>query len=743
MVTVLNTTTAAELQQLAEQTFEQMQGRVIMGAPIGIGKASHLLNAFYRVAQQNPHYQLDIHTALTLARPHCQSDLEARLLEPFFERQFARVEPLLYADAARRKCLPDNIRVIQFYFKPGEMLNNPAAQCAALSVNYTQVAQAMMARGVNVLTQAISQRQQGQKMRYSLASNPDVTLDLQRLMRTASAHDNHPRVVIAEINSALPFMLNDAEVPAEFFDTIVAHGALKSPLFAVPQQAISDADHLIGLYASALIKDGGTLQIGIGSLGDAICNALLVRQKQNPIYQQLLHQLAAVTKFPVIKHEGGTDTLQAGLYGNTEMLVPGYLALQKGGVLKRRVYDNLAIQQCLNNGLRANVIELAWFDALLTRGAIHSPLTAADCEFLKYWGLLKAQINFVEGQLVWHNESFVPDLGNAQFRRWLDTCLCGQALNHGTLMHAGFFVGNDHFYQTLQTLPEPERQAINMTSVSRTNQLAEAPALYSAQRRHARFFNACMKSTLSGAAVSDALENGQMVSGVGGQFNFVAMAHQLPDARSVLMMRATRQQGRKILSNIVFSYGHVTIPRHLRDIVITEYGVADLRHKTDEEVIIELLKVTDSRFQEGLINEAQNAGKLAEDFFLPKAFQHNRPEQLAKALAPYRETAFSSFPFGSELSEQERLLARALKTLQRQQYKPWQWLKPLLLPIDKKRLAAQQKPLQRLGLDKPKTLKDHLLLRLLIHLLPEPAATQSSHSRRSATAPTTTILTTK
>jgi hypothetical protein len=57
--------------------------------------------------------------------------------------------------------------------------------------------------------------------------------------------------------------------------------------------------------------------------------------------------------------------------------------------------------------------------------------------------------------------------------------------------------------------------------------------------RKARFMNTTMKVTLLGAAASDALESGQVVSGVGGQYNFVAMAHALPDARSILMLRAT------------------------------------------------------------------------------------------------------------------------------------------------------------------------------------------------------------
>jgi acyl-CoA hydrolase len=37
---------------------------------------------------------------------------------------------------------------------------------------------------------------------------------------------------------------------------------------------------------------------------------------------------------------------------------------------------------------------------------------------------------------------------------------------------------------------------------------------------------------LSGAVVSDGLDDGRVVSGVGGQYNFIAMAHQLATGRS-------------------------------------------------------------------------------------------------------------------------------------------------------------------------------------------------------------------
>ena len=95
-----------------------------------------------------------------------------------------------------------------------------------------------------------------------------------------------------------------------------------------------------------------------------------------------------------------------------------------------------------------------------------------------------------------------------------------------------------------------------MNRISRLNQLFGLEALDRAQRKDARFVNTCMKMTLSGAAVSDGLEDGRVVSGVGGQYNFVAMAHELRGARSILQLRSTRRNADGVVSNIVPSYDH-------------------------------------------------------------------------------------------------------------------------------------------------------------------------------------------
>ena len=94
------------------------------------------------------------------------------------------------------------------------------------------------------------------------------------------------------------------------------------------------------------------------------------------------------------------------------------------------------------------------------------------------------------------------------------------------------------------------------------------------------------------------------------------------------MIRSTKDEDGKITSNLRWSYAHVTIPRHLRDIVVTEYGIADLRGRTDEEVITALVEIADSRFQEGLVKDAKRAAKIREDYRIPDHALNNRSEQL-------------------------------------------------------------------------------------------------------------------
>src|SRR5207253_7815745 len=155
-------------------------------------------------------------------------------------------------------------------------------------------------------------------------------------------------------------------------------------------------------------------------------------------------------------------------------------------------------------------------------------------------------------------------------------CL-GARLRGGHFAHASFFLGPRRFYEALRRMERAEREQIAMTRISYVNELYGQEELKRLQRKGARFINTGLVVTLAGAVGSDELEDGRVVSGVGGQYNFVAMAHALEDGRSLLMIRSTVEKDGNTASNIRWSYGRVTIPHHLRDLVVTEYGIADLR----------------------------------------------------------------------------------------------------------------------------------------------------------------------
>jgi acyl-CoA hydrolase len=277
----------------------------------------------------------------------------------------------------------------------------------------------------------------------------------------------------------------------------------------------------------------------------------------------------------------------------------------------------------------------------------------------------------------------------------------------GALLHAAFFLGPKSFYRALREMDSATLAKLQMTSVSFTNELYGGEAAKRAARVKARFVNNAMMATLLGAVVSDGLEDGRVVSGVGGQYNFVAQAFALEGARSVLTLKSVRETRGRASSNILFSYGHETIPRHLRDIVVTEYGIADLRGRSDEEVVQAMLSVADSRFQSDLLRRAKDARKVAGGFEIPATQRDNTPERLEAALGRFRaEGVFPGFPFGSDFDEVEQRLLPVLERL-RSESRSWTRLLSLMARGVLSSAPVTDLPLfARLGLLDPRTLRD-------------------------------------
>ena len=164
-----------------------------------------------------------------------------------------------------------------------------------------------------------------------------------------------------------------------------------------------------------------------------------------------------------------------------------------------------------------------------------------------------------------------------------------------------------------------------------------------------------MMATALGDVISDGLDDGRIVSGVGGQYNFIAQGFSLEGARSAIVLHATRTVKGKVHSNIRWSYGHTTMPRHLRDMIVTQYGIADIRGKSDRDVIAAMLAITDECFQDELLRQAKDAGKIERSFELAKSAHDNTPDAIERALKPAADAGLlPMFPFSTDFTEVEQ-----------------------------------------------------------------------------------------
>ncbi|HEY5236919.1 MAG TPA: acetyl-CoA hydrolase/transferase C-terminal domain-containing protein [Rhizomicrobium sp.] len=598
----------SEAERIADNIIREVGPNIVLGLPLGLGKAPHLANALYARAAADRSIKLTIFTALTLEKPHYSNVLEKRFLEPVIERLFGGYPELAYARALRTGTLPPNIEVNEFFFLAGQWLGVPRAQQDYISANYTHAYRYLIERGVNVVTQLVAKRDG----RYSLSCNTDTTLDLMKARREGAAKF----MLVGQVNSLLPFMDGEGDLPPSEFSHILDDPSVEFPLFAPPNEPVGLTEYAIGLNVARLVPDGGTLQIGIGRDGDAVAQSLIMRHKNNAAFREAV---TVLSPRDAMKSELGAFNI--GLHGLSEMLVPSFLELIDAGVLKREV--------------------------------------------------------------------------------------------DGILLHGGFFLGPQSFYKRLREMPPAERARIRMNAISFTNQLYGDEDARAAARVSARFVNATMMATLLGAAVSDGLADGRVVSGVGGQYNFVAQGFALPDARSVLMLDSTRAKQGRVTSNIVWNYGHETIPRHLRDVFVTEYGVADVRGKSDAEVIAAMLSIADSRFQPDLLARAKEAGKISETYEIPAAHRDNTPDRIARALTPLRERgSLPLFPFGTDFDAVEQRLLPVLEHLADAHSS--ELLALALHGLTRRKAPDEDAALARLSLAQPKTLTDrlyHLLLR--------------------------------
>ncbi len=705
--------------KVVDDIIDHIGKEIKFGMTLALGKPILLINELYKRAKEDPEIKLDIVTALALEKPTGHTELESRFLKPLADRVFDGTPEFDYMLDMRAGRLPENVAVYEFFNKAGGYMHTPVAQQNHLGSNYTHVVRDAMNFGINVLGVLLATNQIDGKTMYSLSCNTDITIAAMEKLKKQREQGRHVAIV-AEVNEKLPFMYGDAVIDGTACDIFLTGPKFNYQLFGPPKDAVCLKDHMIGLHVSALIKDGGTIQVGIGSLGDAIVSGLVMRNDHPEIYSEVIGGAQVPSRYgELIEKYGGTGHFKEGLYGSSEMFVDAFMQMYKKGILKRKVFDSIDLMKLINAGrLRADSIPDNIIEELLGMKTINTKLTEEDFNFLTEFGILKKGLEYQEGHISGSGKQYSTDLTNKENLSAIKDLLGSELLN-GKVILGAFFIGPRDFYDSLNQMPEEERQLFGMSGVEKVNQLYGGEELRALQRKDARFVNAGMVANIFGAIASDQLEDGRVVSGIGGQYNFVSMAHALPDARLIMMIRSTRGSGRTLKSNIVFSYGHCSVPKHLRDIVVTEYGIADLRGRPDKDVIMEMIKVSDSRFQKELLARAKKAKKVPAHYEIPEGYRDNYPDKFESVLKPYQKDGyFKPFPFGTDLTDDEITLGGSLKAMKAlAQGAPLKLVSGLLPGMFRPIPSAALPYLKMMDLHKATSPKERILRKLVVFAL--------------------------
>lgn len=138
--------------------------------------------------------------------------------------------------------------------------------------------------------------------------------------------------------------------------------------------------------------------------------------------------------------------------------------------------------------------------------------------------------------------------------------------------------------------------------------VVNAPEMIARNRRMVTI-NAAMAVDIHGQVVADTI-SGRQYSGIGGHEDFVAGAALENEDRALLCMPSTITVGDQLRSRIVpwFEAGAViTTPRHQVDVIVTEYGAAELAGLTVHQRGEALASIAHPAFREGLRDAAARA----------------------------------------------------------------------------------------------------------------------------------------
>jgi acyl-CoA hydrolase len=138
--------------------------------------------------------------------------------------------------------------------------------------------------------------------------------------------------------------------------------------------------------------------------------------------------------------------------------------------------------------------------------------------------------------------------------------------------------------------------------------VVNSPASIRANRQMVTI-NAALAVDVQGQVVADTI-GGRQFSGIGGHEDFVTGPALDLNDRALICLPSTVELEGETVSRIVpwFERGTViTTPRHQVDVVVTEYGAAELQGKTIHQRGIELARIAHPDFRDELLHAAERA----------------------------------------------------------------------------------------------------------------------------------------
>ena len=170
--------------------------------------------------------------------------------------------------------------------------------------------------------------------------------------------------------------------------------------------------------------------------------------------------------------------------------------------------------------------------------------------------------------------------------------------------------------------------------------------------------SSALEVDLTGQVCADSLGN-QFYSGIGDQVDFLRGAAMSNGGISIIALPSTAKTGDGICSRIVANLSDgagLATTRADVDIIITEYGIAELQGKSIYQRVMELTQIAHPRFRSDLIEEAKKRGYIFPDQLPPSAedliFLENYKERvelkngqtvLFRPLMPSDEFAYRNF----------------------------------------------------------------------------------------------------